>query len=162
MGGIINYTATIFKEPNPINENLYKAFKESLDNNQYYSIVKNENFYSKFKRHFNMIIIGISGIALSYVLKLIFGDSIDTLFDWISIPSVILLFLGFIFLLLEGSSYSDYLNKSNAYFLRMKYAILKSSSYFEFNEIFYTIFSYDYDADFKKWKKEYFKQAGKK
>lgn len=161
MSGIIQYTATIFQEPKPIAENLYQNLKPILHSNPYYNIVENESFTSKFSRYITMIIIGVIGVALSYTLKLIFGNAVETLFDWISIPSGIILFGGFIYLFLEGFSYSSYLQKSDAYFLRMKYAILKSNSFFEFNEIFYSIFSSDYDSDFKKWKKQYYKLLNK-
>jgi hypothetical protein len=161
MGGTIQYSATVFQEPRPISEFTYETLKDSVRNNQYFDIAENESFYSKFSRHFKMILIGVSAIVMAYILKLIFGDKVETLFDWLSIPGGILLFIGLLYLFLEGISYSEYLQKSDAYFLRMKYALLKSNSYHEFNEIFYTIFSKDYDSDFKKWKKEYFHQVKK-
>ena len=161
MGGIITYTATSFNEPNPLKKETYSYFKKIFAYDRYAETVENEGFYSKFRRHINMIIIGAVGVLISLAINAIFRDKAETLCEWVSLLSGLLLFVGLIYLILEGLSYSDYLRKSDAYFLRMKYAIIKSEDFDNFNKIFYSIFSADYDLDFKKWRKDYYKQAKK-
>ena len=59
---------------------------------------------------------------------------------------------------LESSSYSKYEKDRDEYFLRMKFAIIHSLNFSEFNKYFYTIFSRHFDEDYAAWKKLYFKR----
>jgi hypothetical protein len=157
MGGLIEYTRTNFVAPDPIEEATYLSLKNSLNKDPFFNIVQNESIREKYSRYIRFMYIGAIGIAISLLLGWIFKIKADGFLLFLIVPSGLLLFGSIILFLLETPSYSQYLEKSEAYFLRMKYAVQKSSSFFEFNEIFYSIYSSDYDSDFKRWKKQYLK-----
>jgi len=161
MGGFIKYTRTGFIEPDPIDEETYTLLKNRIMEDPYYRIVQNERLRDKFSRYIRMMYIGGIGLVISMLLSYILNLQKDGFLLFLSVPSGIILFGGFIYFFLESPSYAKYLEKSEAYFLRMKFAIQKSNSFFEFTEILYSIYSNDYDSDFKKWKRQYFRDSKK-
>jgi hypothetical protein len=157
MGGIvIRYTATIFVEPKPLTESEYMQIRDFLRDNPYKQIFRQENTDGMYNNYYWTMGVAAGILLLYAIVKYFFGELL--LMDWIALVAGITFFGSMYKLYLESSSYSAYEKNRDAYFLRMKFAIMTSLNFSEFNKYFYTIFSRHFDSDYAIWKKRYFKK----
>jgi len=157
MGGIvIQYTATTFVEPEPLTESEYNQLKDFLKDNPYQIIFSQENNVGMYNNYFWTMVVAACVLLLCFFVNYFFGELLVT--DWIGLIAGITFFGSLYKYFLESSSYSKYEKIRDAYFLRMKFAIITSQNFNEFNKYFYTIFSRHFDNDYAVWKKRYFKK----
>ena len=157
MGGIvIEYTATSFAEPKPLAEIQYNQLKELLKENPYKAIFQQENTDGMYNSHYWIMAISACIVVVYIILNYFFGELV--FMEWIALISGIAFFGGIYRFYLESSSYSNYEKDRDEYFLRMKFEIIRSLNFNEFNKYFYTIFSKHFDAEYAAWRKAYLKK----
>lgn len=129
---MISYSTTSFREPDRISEQTYHAIKQLLKNSPHKNLDPEPETFTK---HFGG---SLKFIGISFIVMLLgFGFGEGTPFMIIGGISMIAWFISIFYLILEGPSYATYLKKKKEYFERLKYAIMNSTDYYSFINMFY-------------------------
>ena len=130
---IISYTKTNFREPARISENSYSQLRLKILRNPEMDIDPSpETFSQHFKGALMTILVSFFLFIFCFG---VFKEGSPMIFIG-GISMCAFLFFSFM-LLIEGPSYATYIKQKKEYFLRMKYAIQNTTSYYEFVNTFY-------------------------
>ena len=131
-----------FREPNPINEDIYLDFKNKLQNDPNFTLLNQQDTITKKFGHIFKFLIG-TAISLPICIILMLNEEKAKESGFLSIILIITILWSiagiFLFLLsaTDLRTYAGYLKDKRKYFGEMETAIRKSKNFHEFYSIFY-------------------------